>query len=323
MSVIKVAILDDHQNVALNCADWSPILSRPDVSVDRFSDTLLSEDALVDRLSPYTIICAMRERTKFPASLLDRLPSLKLIATTGMKNAGIDITHAREKGVVVCGTGSTGDSTLEQIWALILAVARWVPQEDAGVKAGREAWQTKIPMGLWGKTLGLIGVGRLGSSTARIAKAFGMRVIGWSPNLTPERAEAAGVEFAECKEKVFRTSDIVSLHMVLSTRSRGMITKDDFALMKPTSFFINTSRGPLVDEPALIDALQRRVIAGAGLDVFDIEPLPLDHPIRKLDNVTLSPHLGYVCDSSYETFYAQTVENIVNFLDGKPSRVML
>lgn len=176
MSVIKVAILDDYQNVALNCADWSPILSRPDVSVDRFSDTLLSEDALVDRLSPYTIICAMRERTKFPASLLDRLPSLKLIATTGMKNAGIDITRARENGVVVCGTGSTGDSTLEQIWALILAVARWVPQEDAGVKAGREAWQTKIPMGLWGKTLGLIGVGRLGSSTARVSGIPTLRV---------------------------------------------------------------------------------------------------------------------------------------------------
>lgn len=254
MSTIKVAVLDDYQNVALSCADWSPVLSRPNVSVDRFSDTLLSEDALVDRLSPYTIICAMRERTKFPASLLDRLPSLKLIATTGMRNAGIDITHAREKGIVVCGTGSTGDSTLEQIWALILAVARWVPQEDAGVKAGREVWQTKIPMGLWGKTLGLVGVGRLGTSTAhvgpvlvlcvltprnrphslnlQIAKAFGMRVVGWSPNLTPERAEAAGVEFAESKEKLFQTSDIVSLHMVLSARSKGMITKDDFALMK-------------------------------------------------------------------------------------------
>lgn len=313
-------MLDDYQRVSHMFADWSILQGR--VKVDTYIETLHDEDALVERLKPYTIICAMRERTKFPASLLDRLPNLKLIATTGMWNAGINIGHAKTKGIVVCGTGSGGNSTLEHIWALILGTARHLTLEDAGVKARRQLWQSTIPVGLAGKTLGLVGVGRLGGQTAKIAKAFDMEVIGWSPNLTPERAAQAGVTFVATKEELMRRSDIVSIHMVLSQRTRHLITKEDLALMKSTALFINTSRGPIVDEQALVQILQAKKIAGAGLDVFDVEPLPLDHPLRDLHNVTLSPHMGYVSDDNYKVFWSQTVDNIKAFLDGEPKRVM-
>ncbi|KAH9947935.1 D-isomer specific 2-hydroxyacid dehydrogenase [Amylocystis lapponica] len=317
---VKVAVLDDYQNVAFTSADWSPIRSR--ISIDSYPETISDEDALVERLHPYTIICAMRERTKFPASLLDRLPNLRFIATTGWKNAGIDVAHAERKKIIVSGTEGGGNSTLEHIWALILATVRYVAIEDANVKANKVPWQSTVPMALSGKTLGLVGVGRLGSDTAKIARVFGVKVIGWSPNLTPERAAAAGVTFVGSKEELFERSDIVSLHMVLSARTHHMITAEDLALMKPTAFFINTSRGPLVDEPALIEALKQKKIAGAGLDVFEVEPLPLDHALRKLDNVTLSPHVGYVSDTSYEAWWSQTVENIAGFLIGNPKRVI-
>ncbi|KAI8980725.1 D-isomer specific 2-hydroxyacid dehydrogenase [Trametes punicea] len=318
---VRVAILDDYQNVAFKFADWSSIKDR--LSIDSLPDTTSDEDVLAKRLEPYTIICAMRERTKFPKSLIDRLPNLRFIATTGPYNAGIDVAYAKTKGIVVSGTGGKGNSTLEHIWALILATVRYITVEDARTKAGAVPWQSTIPMGLAGRTLGLVGVGRLGSATAHIAKAFGMEVIGWSPNLTPERAASAGVTFIATKEELFRRSDIVSIHMVLSERTRRMITAADLALMKPTAFFINTSRGPLVDEAALVEVLKERRIAGAGLDVFDQEPLPLDHPLRKLGNVTLSPHMGYVSDSNYEqAFWGQTVENIAAFLDGRPTRVI-
>ncbi|RDB29216.1 Glyoxylate reductase [Hypsizygus marmoreus] len=295
---VRVAILDDYQRVALTSADWSCVNSR--IAVDVFTDTIAEEGALVQRLEGYQIICAMRERTKFSQSLLDRLPHLKLIATTGMQNAGIDVEHAKKKGIFVSGTGSGGNSTLEHIWALILAVARHIAVDDANVKGGNPLWQTSIPVGLQGKTLGIIGVGRLGTKTAKIAKAFGMKVVGWSPNLTPERAEEAGVEYASSKEDLLRRSDVVSLHLVLSDRTRHIISAPDIALMKPTAFLINTSRGPLVDESALVDALKSQRIAGAGLDVFDVEPLPVAHPLRKLGNVTLTPHTGYVNDTNYE-----------------------
>jgi len=317
---VRVAILDDYQNVAFKCADWTPILDR--LAIDTYPETIHDEDALAKRLEPYAIVCAMRERTKFPASLLDRLPNLKLIATTGSWNAGVDVAHAARKGVVVSGTGGKGNSTLEHIWALILATVRYIAVEDARVKSSQVPWQVTFPMGLAKRTLGLVGVGRLGAATAKIAKAFNMEVVGWSPNLTPERAAAAGVTFSASKEELFRRSDIVSIHMVLSERTRHMITAADLALMKPTAFFINTSRGPLVDEAALVDVLKNRKIAGAGLDVFDVEPLPLEHPIRKLDNVTLSPHMGYVSDSNYEAFWGETVDNIASFLDGHPKRVI-
>ncbi|KAH9898114.1 D-isomer specific 2-hydroxyacid dehydrogenase [Cubamyces lactineus] len=317
---IRVAILDDYQNVAFKFADWSGIKDR--IIVDSFPDTTADEDVLAKRLEPYTVICAMRERTKFRASLLDRLPNLRLIATTGMVNRGIDVAYAKTKGIVVSGTGGRGNSTLEHIWALILATVRYIVVEDVRTKASAVPWQATIPMGLAGRTLGLVGVGRLGSQTAAIAKAFGMEVVGWSPHLTPERAESAGVTFIASKEELLRRSDIVSIHMVLSDQTHHMITGADLALMKPSAFFINTSRGPLVDEAALIEVLQKKGIAGAGLDVFDEEPLPLDHPLRKLDNVTLSPHMGYVSDSNYEAFWGHTVENIAAFLDGRPTRVM-
>ncbi|OJT10092.1 Glyoxylate reductase [Trametes pubescens] len=307
---VRVAILDDYQNVAFKFADWSGIRDR--LIIDSFPETTADEDILAKRLEPYAIVCAMRERTKFRASLLDRLPNLRLIATTGMRNLGIDVAYAKTKGVTVVGTGGKGDSTLEHIWAIILATVRHIVVEDARTKAGAVPWQSTIPMGLGGKTLGLLG----------IAKAFGMEVIGWSPNLTPERAANAGVTFVPTKEELFRRSDVLSVQIVLSERTHHIIQAADLALLKPTAFFINTSRGPLVDEAALIEVLKEKRIAGAGLDVFDEEPLPLDHPLRKLPNVTLSPHMGYVSDDNYGAFWTHTVENIAAFLDGHPTRVM-
>ncbi|KAI0778467.1 D-isomer specific 2-hydroxyacid dehydrogenase [Trametes elegans] len=317
---VRVAILDDYQNVAFKFADWSSIQDR--IQVDSFPDTTADENVLVKRLEPYPIICAMRERTKFTASLLDRLPNLRLIATTGLRNRGIDVAHAKTKGVIVAGTTGKGNSTLEHIWALILATVRYVVVEDARTKAGAVPWQGTIPMGLAGKTLGLVGVGNLGTATGIVAKVFGMKVIGWSPNLTPERAESAGVTFISSKEELLRRSDVLSIQMVLSERTHHMITAADLALLNPTAFFINTSRGALVDESALVEVLKEKKIAGAGLDVFEEEPLPLDHPLRKLSNVTLSPHMGYVSDSNYEAFWGETVENIAAFLDGRPTRVL-
>lgn len=317
---VRVAILDDYQRAAFTFADWSSILDR--LAIDSYPDTTADENTLAVRLEPYEIICAMRERTKFSASLLDRLPNLKLIATTGAVNRGIDVAYAASKGIVVSGTGGGGNSTLEHIWALILATARFIAFEDHNVKAATASWQSSVPIGLGQKTLGLVGVGGLGAATAKIAKAFDMRVIGWSPNLTPERAAEAGVEFIASKEELFRSSDILSVHMVLSERTRHMIKAVDLALMKPTAIFINTSRGPLVDEEALVQSLKDKRITSAGLDVFDVEPLPLDHPLRSLDNVTLSPHLGYVSDTSYKVFWTETVDNIAGYLDGNPKRVM-
>nr|GAT44103.1 D-isomer-specific 2-hydroxyacid dehydrogenase NAD-binding protein [Mycena chlorophos] len=319
MSTIRVAILDDYQSVGLR-ADWSRVQQRV-AGVDVFTNTVLEEDAVVERLAPYHIVCAMRERTKFTKSLLDRLPNLRLIATTGMRNLGIDTEHAKAKNIVVSGTTAGSNSTLEHIWAIIFATVRHIAHEDANIKAKKPQWQTYVPMELSGQTIGLIGVGRLGTHAAVIAKAFGMRVVGWSPNLTAERAAEAGVEYAATKADLLRQSDIVSLHMVLSDRTRHIIKAEDLALMRPTAFFINTSRGPLVDEAALIEVLRAKKIAGAGLDVYDIEPLPLDHPLRELDNVTLSPHNAYVSHKAYKAFWEQTVENIEAFLDGKPIRL--
>ncbi|KAL4241662.1 D-isomer specific 2-hydroxyacid dehydrogenase family protein [Abortiporus biennis] len=295
----RIAILDDYQKVAFTFADWTPLRDR--AIIDVYHDTLHDEDALAQRLEPYQIICAMRERTKFPASLLDRLPNLQLITTTGSKNRGIDLPHAKSKGIFVSNTTGGGNSTQEHIWALILGTARHLALEHSGLKASRQAWQTTIPIGLSGKTLGLVGVGKLGEGAAKIAKAF-------------------GVEFAASKEELFQSSDVVSIHMVLSERTYRLVTEADLRLMKPTAVFINTSRGPLVDEAGLIAVLKEKKIVGAGLDVFDVEPLPLDHPFRRLENVTLSPHLGYVSDDAYKVWWPETVENIVAFLDGKPQR---
>ncbi|THV07682.1 D-isomer specific 2-hydroxyacid dehydrogenase [Dendrothele bispora CBS 962.96] len=336
--MVRVAILDDYQQVALKLADWSPISGQ--VTVDVFTDTLADEDQIVQRLQPYEIICAMRERTKFPRSVMERLPNLRFLTTTGMMNRAIDLEYAKEKNILVSGTSGGGNATVEHIWALVMAIARCIVTEHNNVKDGNPQWQTCIPIGLSGKTLGLIGVGRLGSATAKvgyfvldshkmmgaddtkIAKLFEMKVIGWSPNLTPERAEQGGVEFCPTKEELFKQSDFVSIHMVLSEKTRHLVGAADLALMKPTAILINTSRGPLVDEKALLEVLQNKKIAGAGLDVFDQEPLPLDHPLRKLTNVTLSPHNAYVNDTSYKVWWPQTVDNIQKYLEGKPVRLL-
>ncbi|KXN83354.1 D-3-phosphoglycerate dehydrogenase [Leucoagaricus sp. SymC.cos] len=328
---LKVAILDDYQDVALSItgkwakttlSDGSSLLSR--LSIDSFRETLHDENALGDRLSPYDIICAMRERTKFPASLLDRLPDLKLIATTGTYNLGIDVVHAKSKGIVVSGTdfGAAYTTTHEHIWALIFSAARHIVQEDRNIKACNPRWQSVVPTGLSGKTLGLIGLGKLGSPVAEIARAFGMRVLAWSPNLTAARASRVpGVTYSPSKTHLLSNSDIISVHLVLSPATYHIISMDDLALLKPTAYLINTSRGPLVDETALIKVLKENKIAGAALDTFDIEPLPLDHPFRELgDKVTLSPHNAYVSHESWKMFWDQTVENIAAFLEGKPGR---
>ncbi|KAE9408197.1 D-isomer specific 2-hydroxyacid dehydrogenase [Gymnopus androsaceus JB14] len=309
--VVRVAILDDYQRVALTIADWSSVASQ--LQIDVFTDTLTDEESLAKRLEPYEIICAMRERTKFFPSLLDQLPNLRLIATTGASNRGIDVGYAKEKGILVSGTGGAGNPMAEAIWALILGVTRYLVTEHMNVRAGNPQWQTVVPMGLSGATLGLIGVGRLGSLTAKAR---------WSSNLTPERAAEAGVEFIASKEELLEQSDIVSLHLVLSERSKHTIGAAELDLMKPTAFLINTSRGPLIDESALVEVLKNKKIAGAGLDVFDQEPLPLDHPLRTMDNVTISPHNGYVNDTNYKVFWGETVENIRAYLDGKPRALM-
>ncbi|KDQ09265.1 hypothetical protein BOTBODRAFT_179126 [Botryobasidium botryosum FD-172 SS1] len=313
---IKTAILDDYQHAALKCADWSSIAPR--LAIDVYDDTIHDEDAIIKCLEPYTIICAMRERTKFPRSVLERLPNLKLLATTYMRNQGIDVAAANERGVIVCGTHGKGDPTTEHNWALLMAVARHIPVEHANIQAGNKTWQSTVPVGLHGRTIGLVGLGNLGKGTAKIAQAFNMRVVAWSPNLTPERAEEAGVAFAATKEELMKQSDFVSIHMVLVDSTRGLIGAPELAAMKPTAYFVNTSRGPIVDEDALVSALKEKKIAGAALDVYGVEPLPLDHPLRTLDNVVLSPHLGYVSDDNYKVFWEHTVENIAAFLDGVP-----
>ncbi|KZW02600.1 D-isomer specific 2-hydroxyacid dehydrogenase [Exidia glandulosa HHB12029] len=320
-TAVRIAIIDDYQHVALKMADWSRVLER--AAIDVYDDTLLDEDAIAARLEPYAIVCTMRERTRFPDSLFKKLPSLRLLTTTGVVNRAIDLQAAEDRGIIVAGTKGRGNATLEHIWALILATVRFVVQEDANVKAGKVAWQSTMPMGLSGRTLGLLGAGRLGQQTAKIARAFGMRVIAWSPNLTLERAAVANVDFAASKEQLLKESDILSVHMVLSEATRHLLKAEDLALMKPSSFLINTSRGPIVDEQALIDVLKAGKIAGAGLDVFDIEPLPLDHPIRKLTNVTLSPHTGYLSDLNYHEFWGHTVQNINAFLDGERDQITL
>jgi len=318
--MISIAILDDYQNAAKTYADWSVLDDRASITV--FTDTLLDEQALVDRLKPFTVISTMRERTKFDEALLSKLPNLRLLTTTAMRNRGIDVKAALDRGIIVSGTSATSSSTIEHIWALLLATVRYVALEHSRVRASESQWQDSVPMGLSGKVLGVIGLGRLGQATAKIAKAFNLRVLAWSPHLTRERAEEAGVNFAESKEELLRRADIVTIHMVLSKETRHLLTLQDLLLMKSSAFLINTSRGPLVEEEGLIQVLHERRIAGAGLDVFDIEPLPLNHPLRQSPNVTLTPHFGYVSDDAYKVWWPETVENIIAFLNGNPLRVI-
>jgi phosphoglycerate dehydrogenase-like enzyme len=314
---IRVAILDDYQRVALSMADWPSIGAG--VAVYPFHERLGREDDIAERLRNFDVIVAMRERTPLPATLIGRLPLLKLIVTTGRRNAAIDVNAAAARGVVVCGTSTLSQPPAELTWGLILSLARSIPRESAAMRAG--AWQSTMGIGLHGKTLGVIGLGRLGTDVARIGKAFGMQVIAWSQNLTRDRTDALGVELV-AKDALFQRADIVTVHLVLGDRTRGIVGERELAMMKPTALLINTARGPIVDEHALIHALRHSIIAGAALDVFDEEPLPVDHPLRRLENALLTPHLGYVTTENYRLAYGEAVEDIRAFLAGAPVRVI-
>lgn len=313
----RIAVLDDYQSVAATYTDWSQ-LPEP-AEVVEFHDWVAHPEALVARLQPFDVVVAMRERTRFPREVLERLPNLRLLVTTGMRNKSIDVGAARELGITVCGTGSQGTSTAELTWALILATLRHIPQEDAGIRAG--GWQQTIGGDLAGGTLGVVGLGRIGSQVARVGAAFGMDVVAWSQNLTDERAAEVGARRVG-KDELFATADVVTVHLLWSRRTRGLITADDLGLMKHTAVFVNTSRGPIVEEAALIDVLRDGRIAGAGIDVYDQEPLPRDHPLRELRRAVLTPHLGYVTRGSYEVFYRESVEDVAAFLAGAPVRVL-
>jgi phosphoglycerate dehydrogenase-like enzyme len=314
---IKIAILDDYQNTALAMADWSVLPAEVEVTV--FRDHLADPEALIARLAPFAIVCPMRERTGFPREVIERLPNLRLLATTGAWNAAIDLGAAAERGVTVCGTGGVANATPELTWALILALVRGLPAELASVRAG--GWQVGLGGDLRGRTLGIIGLGNIGTTIARYARAFEMEVIAWSQNLTAERAAAAGARLVG-KAELFREADIATIHLVLSGRTRGLIGAADLELMKPTAFLVNTSRGPIVDEAALIEVLEGGAIAGAALDAFAEEPLPVDHPFRTLPNVLASPHIGYVSADMYRLFFGETVENIAAWLKGMPIRTI-
>ncbi len=314
---LRCIILDDYQNVALSQADWS-ILAR-DVDIVALHNPVVSQDRLVEALIEADIVVIMRERTAITASLLSRLPKLKLLVTSGMRNASVDLAAAKAQGVTVCGTGSGSDAPVELTWALILGLARHLAAENRSIR-NSGPWQSTLGVGLRGKTLGLIGLGKIGQRVAVVAQAFGMKVIAWSQNLTAERAAEFNVQWADSKQALLQTSDFVSLHLVLSDRSRGIISAEDLAQMKPTAFLVNTSRSGLVEQDALIEALNLRQIAGAGLDVFDQEPLPDNHPYRHLPNVLATPHLGYVTDDNYRIYFNEAIEDIQAFIAGQPVR---
>ena len=314
---MRIALLDDYQDVALSSADWGALPADTEVVV--FRDHLADEAAIAERLRDFEVVVGMRERTPFPRSLLQRLPNLRLLITTGGGNASFDIAAAREQGVVVCGTGGVGTPTPELTWGLLIALARHIPAEDRAIREGR--FQTTVGAGMAGRTLGIVGLGNLGTQVANVGRTFGMDVVAWSPNLTTERATEQGATLVT-KDELFRRSDYISVHMVLSNRTRGLVGAHEIGLMKPTAYFVNTSRGPLVDERALAAALAARRIAGAGIDVFDVEPLPRDHPFCALDNVILTPHLGYVTTETYDIYYRHVVENIRAFIDGAPVRIV-
>jgi phosphoglycerate dehydrogenase-like enzyme len=311
-TAVSVAVLDDYQDAARRLADWSAIGDRAAVTV--YNDHLADPEAVVARLQPFDVLCVMRERTPLPRAILERLPRLKLVISTGARNASIDVAAATELGIAVLPTGYKSDPTIEMTWALILAASRHVVRENHAFRTG--GWQQDVGVGLRGKTLGVMGLGRVGGEVAKVGAAFGMTLIAWSPNLTPERAAPHGA-VAVTKEALFRQSDVLTIHMVLGPATRGLVGAAELAWMKPTGLLVNTSRGPLVDEQALVDALQARRIGGAALDVFDTEPLPADHVLRRLDNVLGTPHIGYVADDLYRTFYGDTVKALSAWLDAR------
>jgi phosphoglycerate dehydrogenase-like enzyme len=314
---MKVAILDDYQQVALAYADWSAMPDGTDILA--FRDHAAGLEELKRRLKGYGVVVAMRERTAFSPASFGELRDLRLLVTTGMRNASIDLASATRAGVTVCGTRGGGPSTAELAWGLILSLLRQIPQEYESVRQG--GWQTSVGTDLQGKTLGLLGLGNLGSHMATIGRAFGMRVIAWSQNLTAERAHEYGAVVVS-KDELFAQSDIISIHLQLSDRTRGLVSARELAMMKPTSYLINTSRGPIVNEDALVDAVRSHRIAGAGIDVYDPEPLAPDHRLRSLENVITTPHLGYVTSETYKIFYGDAVEDILAWSRGKPLRVL-
>jgi len=316
--VTRIAILNDYQDVALSSADWTVL--PPDAEITVFHEALPEDEAQrAAALLPFDVICMMRERTAMPRSLLQRLPNLKLLNTTAMGNRTTDMAAARELGITVCGTSGAGNGTAELTWGLLVGLARHIHPEHDAMRQGR--WQLTLGDDLIGHTLGLLGLGNIGARVAKVGLAFGMDVIAWSQNLTPEKAAAAGARLVS-KEELFAQADYLSIHLVLSDRTRGIVGAPDLARMKPTAYLVNTSRGPLVDEAALLDALRNHRIAGAGLDTYDVEPLPADHPLLALDNVLLTPHLGFVTKDAYTKFYGDTVENVAAFLKGAPIRVL-
>jgi phosphoglycerate dehydrogenase-like enzyme len=307
---LKIAILDDYQNVALRIADWSAVTKKADITV--FNDHIDQADALVERLQPFDVICVMRERTPLRRDIIERLPRLRFIASTGTRNPSIDIEAATERGILLAHTGYRSTPTIEFTWALILASVRHLVGESNSIRAG--GWQTSVGHELDGRTLGVVGLGNVGGQVARIGRAFGMKIVAWSQNLTAEAAEAAGAEFVT-KNGLFRRADVVTIHLILSGRTRGLVGAAELALMKPTAWLINTSRGPIVDEQALIETLRGRAIAGAAVDVFDTEPLPVKHPFRSLENLLATPHIGFVAEDLYRTFYGDAAAAIGSWLE--------
>ena len=316
--MVRAAILDDYQNVAMAFADWSRIAK--DVEIKVFNKPFGSQDEAIKALQGFAVVVGMRERTPFPRKVVEALPDLKLLITTGARNNSFDIKACAERGVTVCGTGAAGSPTTGIAFGLMLELTRRIGFENARLKAGAP-WQTTIGRDLEGLTLGILGLGKLGQRSAAVGKAFGMKTITWSQNLTEEKTKAAGADYVS-KDDLFRNADFVTIHLVLSDRSRGLVGAKELGLMKKSAYLINTSRGPIVDEKALIAVLQSKSIAGAGLDVFDIEPLPLDHPFRKMDNVVITPHHGYVSEQNYRKYFPDIVEDIRAWLDGKPVRVI-
>jgi phosphoglycerate dehydrogenase-like enzyme len=314
---MRVAVLDDYQASAFQMADWKRV---PSLKVISFTDHVHDEDELVTRLEEFDVIMRIRERTEFPRSVLTRLPRLKLLLATGMRNArSIDMAAAKELGITVCGTEVHAHTTVELVWGLILSLMRRLPQEVDSLRAG--GWQIGLGSGLQGKTLGIIGLGSMGIPVSRVGRAFGMKVVAWSPNLTPERTQEHQVECVS-KSELFATSDVITLHMPDTDKTNGIVGASDIGLMKPTAFFINTSRPKLVDQDALLNALTSRAIAGAGVDVFDVEPLPADDPYRWLPNVVATPHIGFVTRENYRIFFEQSLENLEAFVGGAPKRII-
>ncbi len=312
---MRIAILDDYQGISMKSADWSSIPGHPEIKV--FTDHVSDLERLAQRLLPFEILCIMRERTPITAALVERLPNLKLIASTGARNAAIDLETARQRHIDVLHTGYFSTPTIEFTWAMILAVARNLTAENTSLRSG--GWQIGVGSDLRRKTLAVLGLGNVGGPVAAIGKAFGMRVTAWSPNLTRERAESSGAQLVS-KADLFREADFLTVHLVLSPKTRGIVGESELAVMKPSSYLINTSRGPLIEQAALIKALEGRKIAGFAVDVFEHEPLPLTHPFRRLPNVLATPHIGFGSQSLYETFYRDSVTNITNWMLNQPGR---